>query len=179
MHSDDPNKEDKKFQEEVDTILRNAGEGEADFWGFFFPSSLYSGREFTAKCLFVNVTFMKDADFSCARFKKDVNFGQATFCRHASFQGATFQQGAYFSFAKFPMVADFRQTIFGGAAEFRETVFRGDRTLDRQEGQTDALLGRYFGWRALGSPKQLRSIGPIWGTDRFMGVIFQKSFFPR
>ncbi len=115
MHSKDPKKSDAAFQEEFERILRDAGEGDADFTRFVFPSADFTGREFRAKCTFGFATFTQKAIFSAA-----------TFTEHASFHGAMFTQGAYFSWAKFTQHAYFHNATFTQYANFSGAEFTHD-----------------------------------------------------
>jgi Pentapeptide repeats (9 copies) len=107
MHSVDPNKDDESFQKEFERILKDAGEGWADFTGFVFPVSNYSGgavgvfaqakgREFVASCCFNNARFLQNADFARARFVRDAHFCSVRFELNANFAGAVFGGDALF-----------------------------------------------------------------------------------
>jgi uncharacterized protein YjbI with pentapeptide repeats len=148
MHSPDPDKDNQAFQEEFERILREAGEGVADFSKFVFPTANYRSREFNVACIFSGAKFTRDAYFSGARFAQDAdfrfamftrdadfsevtftqdaNFTRAAFTRGASFVWATFGQDVYFARATFTQRADFRRATFERNAEFRETRFRED-----------------------------------------------------
>lgn len=130
MHSADPQKNDAEFQREFDRILRDAGNGVADFSSFVFLNSNYGGRSFSARCLFAWVTFMGDANFNRAKFTR-VNFNVATFTRDANFDFATFSEEADFSFAKFAQNANFKgdpsaqDNMFAKNATFESALFVG------------------------------------------------------
>jgi uncharacterized protein YjbI with pentapeptide repeats len=115
MHSHDPNKDDAAFQAEFERILREAGDGLADFSQFVFPAARYEGRTFKAKCMFFGATFAGLA-----------NFLGATFLRDASFAGAKFLDVAVFGMAKFERMAHFSHAIFSGAADIRFGTFEKD-----------------------------------------------------
>jgi len=115
MHTHDPSKDDVAFQAEFERILRDAGEGCADFSGFVFPSANYAEREFKAECIFAETTFTHDAYFFGARFM-----------RRASFHAARFAQGVVFFGVTFNQVADFNQAAFERGAEFSNAIFADD-----------------------------------------------------
>ncbi len=112
MHSRDPEKSDAQFQEEFERILREAGDGLADFTGFVFPTSNYCDRLFTVEC-----------DFSDAEFTQKANFSVAEFTQKAYFVGTTFTHGADFGSAEFTQEADFSEATFMQKASFRVTTF--------------------------------------------------------
>ena len=129
MHSRNPNKDDAEFQAEFERILREAGEGVADFSGFVFPGAAYAYRELKPYCFFSWATFMQRADFRWATFAQDVHFREAKFTQGADFLRATFTQGTDFRWAKFTKAAGFSQATFKEGVNFRETEFREDEEL--------------------------------------------------
>jgi hypothetical protein len=124
MHSHDRNKDDGAFQAEFDRILKEAGEGVADFTHFVFPSANYRSRKFSAMCLFVEATFTQDANFFEATFMQDTIFREATFTQNAYFGRATFTQVASFYQARFMQYAGFGSATFSLGAMFFEAKFR-------------------------------------------------------
>jgi len=123
MHSKDPNKSDAAFQEEFERILRDAGEGCADFTRFVFPSANYAEREFRAVCIFADATFMQNADFFLATFTQGAEFSLATFTRGANFAEATFMQDARFSSTEFMQDVSFMKATFTQEANFTGAMF--------------------------------------------------------
>ncbi len=149
MHSRHPGKDDAAFQREFERILQEAGEGEADFSRFVFPTSDYYGREFKAQCVFygatftqdaafIEVTFMQAAVFMQVTFSHGVGFFGATFTRDAVFFEATFTQAAQFSAAAFTQAADFGGAIFTQSADFNGATFTKDADFNRATFTQDA-----------------------------------------
>src|SRR5712672_1152773 len=102
MHSRDPNKSDAEFQSEIERILREAGEGEADFTQFVFRKVAYGNKQiFDAKCIFNEAKFLVDASFSDATFMQGANFSEAIFEQKADFRYAAFKGDANFSSSTF------------------------------------------------------------------------------
>jgi len=148
MHSSDPNKGDKCFQEEFERTLAAPEDGVANFSGFVFPRANYAKRRFSAKCIFYRAMFVGAADFSGATFCEPAIFSEAIFLQHANFLAstflkeavfawATFAQGASFiavkfiqearfNWARFAQVTDFSATGFSQDAHFNSAVFVGD-----------------------------------------------------
>jgi uncharacterized protein YjbI with pentapeptide repeats len=122
MHSDDPKKSEKAFQQEFEQIL-NVGMGRADFTGFVFVNSPYHQHEFAAQCCFRNARFTQDADFGSARFTQVADFSRATFRQRAYFGGATFAEPADFQRATFTEDADFGYATFMRNADFGLAMF--------------------------------------------------------
>ncbi len=137
MHSRDIWKSDAEFQEEFERILREAGDGLADFSQFIFPRSDYG--EF--KIFEVNRTFETKCDFSLATFAKDANFFRAEFPRGADFSEATFKQRANFGFATFTQNADFTRATFMQNADFRNVTFTQEAVFDNATFTQDADFG--------------------------------------
>jgi hypothetical protein len=146
MHSLDPNKDNESFQKEFERTLKDAGEGWADFTGFVFPASNYSGgedpwqakgREFLASCCFNNTTFLRNANFFKAKFVGDAHFCSVRFSQNANFAGALFGKDALFGNTTFgfqspndPVLgnkgsgqSDFAGATFARLASFRHTIF--------------------------------------------------------
>jgi hypothetical protein len=123
IHSRDPKKDDAEFQKEFERILKEAGEGVADFTHFVFPSANYSGRKFAATCRFGGATFTQVGNFSDATFTQHAYFADATFTQHAYFTRATFTEGATFVEVKFKQDADFFAAAFTQDANFRVATF--------------------------------------------------------
>jgi uncharacterized protein YjbI with pentapeptide repeats len=124
MHSHDPDKDDAAFQAEFERILRDAGEGVADFSFFIFPSSDYSARRLEAECVFCGATFAGVADFLSATFRREASFSRAKFRRNAVFCMARFSGKAHFSHGVFSGVADIRFGTFEGDVDFMWTEFK-------------------------------------------------------
>jgi uncharacterized protein YjbI with pentapeptide repeats len=161
MHSHDPGKDDAAFQVEFDRILREAGDGVADFSHFVFLAADYEGRTFKAECVFYGATFVRDANFRSATFLRAVSFavarflGVAVFCMakfegqahfsHATFSGVadirfgTFEKDVDFVGAEFRDTAEFSKRSFRRAVSFEEAWFRGavsfDETIFRKDGE--------------------------------------------
>jgi len=123
MHTRNPAKDVGAFQKEFERILEAAENGVADFREFFFPAVNCRDREFTAQCIFANVTFSGAVDFGSARFKRGANFTNATFVGSAEFSKAAFSQAAEFDGATFMEDVYFRRVTFSGAAAFNGSVF--------------------------------------------------------
>lgn len=138
MHSRHALKDVRKFQEEIDRILFEAGDGEANFSGFVFPATWSFGKwAFRARCVFNRTIFAGPADFfgtcfaqraifSEAQFLGEANFIVTDFVGDAVFWAATFARAATFDQTFFRRTANFEFARFLGAVNFRETVFRGD-----------------------------------------------------
>ena len=125
MHSHHPGKDDGAFQREFERILKEAGEGEADFSSFVFTASDYKRRKFKATCYFNWATFTQKADFSRATFTQDADFSEATFTQGANFDEATFTQDADFNGATFTQAASFTGATFIQAAHFGANFAQG------------------------------------------------------
>jgi len=134
MHSQDPNKDEMAFQSEFDRIVRDAGEGIADFTRFVFPSVSLRGREFKPVCVFSGATFTQAADFKDAtfaehadfrrvRFRRDAVFIMTRFARGANLSETTFAQAAYFVRTRFSRAGDFTGATFTQRAEFLDSTF--------------------------------------------------------
>lgn len=141
MHSRHQLKDRRKFREEIDRILSEAGEGEANFSGFVFPAWDFSKWTIRARCIFNRTVFAGPLDsfgtcyaqraiFSEAQFLGEANFCVADFVGDAVFWASAFARVANFDRTFFRRTANFTGVRFLGAVSFRETVFRGDR---RQE----------------------------------------------
>jgi pentapeptide repeat protein len=124
MHSGDPQKHAPSFQAEIERILREAGEGLADFSGFIFPTQDYKGREFKAKCVFAGATFTIGATFVEAMFTQRADFSFAKFPIGADFPEAAFTEGADFRYATLSH-ANFIRATFTQHAEFSGAEFTG------------------------------------------------------
>ena len=122
MHLPTPGKDLGDFQVEFERILRDAGDGAADFTEFVFPALLPRTREFAATCIFNRARFTRRADFGSAAFAKDVDFSEATF-----------EEGADFTQATFNGIANFIRTRFDQMARFREATFRQPAHFDLAE----------------------------------------------
>ncbi len=153
MHSNDSAKNNHSFQEEFNRILKDAGDGWADFTSFVFPDSKYSHREFEANCCFNGAIFIQEAQFSQSTFLRDAHFcrvefqkstsfrsakfvgdtlfGDAKFRQWVTFASATFIKLAHFPDARFFDQADFLFTVFAGGANFWLT--RCKKTIDFRE----------------------------------------------
>ena len=142
MHSKDPNKSDAAFQDEIEHILWRAGEGDADFSHFVFPSADYTGREFRAKCTFGFATFTQKATFSAATFMQHANFHKAMFTREVYFSWAEFAQSAFFSEAMFTQCVMFIRTEFTQGAVFSEATFMQDGSFDDAEFTGNAFFSK-------------------------------------
>ncbi len=173
MHSRDPNKDNKAFQEEIERILEEAGEGIADFIRFVFPEARFAGRKFIPRCSFFRATFTQDADFFGATFGQDAVFFGATFTQRANFIGATFTQDAYFIGATFTHRADFSGATFTQRAYFSEATFGQDADFfEATFGQDADFSGATFTQRA-------NFIVAIFTQDAyFIGATFtQRAYF--
>jgi uncharacterized protein YjbI with pentapeptide repeats len=123
MHSHDPNKDDAAFQAEFERILRDAGEGVADFSRFVFPTANFSGRKFQPACMFVETTFPQNAYFFEATFMRDSMFNKAMFTQGAFFEWVRFTHDAYFPEATFAQEANFIGARFAHGAIFQKATF--------------------------------------------------------
>jgi uncharacterized protein YjbI with pentapeptide repeats len=123
MHSHDSGKDRSAFEEEIERILEEAGDGTADFTRFVFPEVNYGDRQFDANCIFWQAEFTQDAYFIEAEFRQDAYFTEATFRQDADFSMATFTQKADFSRATFTEVADFSAAAFARDANFVKAIF--------------------------------------------------------
>jgi uncharacterized protein YjbI with pentapeptide repeats len=149
MHSQDPGKDAKAFEQEFERILAEA-EGRAavaNFRGFVFPSSDFRGKEFRAGCNFVLATFTRDADFSSATFTQRVDFADAQFHSHAGFVGVKFMRNAVLSWATFTRGADFAFTKFMWNATFERARFMqdadfSDASFTQVAGFNDAMFAQ-------------------------------------
>jgi uncharacterized protein YjbI with pentapeptide repeats len=169
MHSKDPNKSDAAFQEEFERILRDAGEGEADFTRFVFPSANYGRREFRAICHFYGAAFKQGVDFYRATFTQGAVFFGATFTQNANFGGATFTQNANFRGATFTQNANFRGATFMQNADFSDTTFTQNAHFDGATfTQSAYFLGATFTRRA-----SFREVRFAQGVE-FFGVQFEQ-----
>src|SRR6266481_6998311 len=120
-------KDDAAFHAEFDRILRDAGDGVADFTRFVFPISNYPRRTFRAQCIFAQAVFKRVADFSGATFKLGTGFIDATFDSAVNFTGTTFENGANFSGAVFQHGGFFiGATFVEGGADLSGTTFKRD-----------------------------------------------------
>jgi uncharacterized protein YjbI with pentapeptide repeats len=142
MHSRDPNKDDGAFRAEFERILKEAGEGVADFAYFVFPSASYRSRKFAAMCSFEGATFTQAADFSAATFTQHAFFREATFTQAADFAGATFAQEAAFDGATFTKGADFSAATFTQDANFRRARFTQDADFRGAKFAQDVYFSR-------------------------------------
>ncbi len=197
MHSRDPNKDDAAFQQEFERILRDAGEGVADFTKFVFPTANYSYREFKPACIFEGATFTREADFigatftqdahffvakfnqdgylSEATFTKAADFSGAVFTRNAVFLGARFTQDAVFSIAGFTQAANFVKATFRQAANFLGATFTKDAffTEARLEKEAD------FRWATFKERAEFRETRFREDTSARPGPIFSLARFER
>lgn len=128
MHSRDPHKSDEEFKVEFERILAQAKQenGWADFSGFKFPASDYSGKIFEVECNFGIAEFATDASFYGATFRGDVRFERTTFTGDAIFNSATFKGDAGFRKTTFRRDATFDRATFEGNATLFEATFTGD-----------------------------------------------------
>jgi hypothetical protein len=188
MHSRDPNKDDAEFQAEFERILREAGEGVADFSLFVFPSSNYFARRFHAECVFAHATFESVADFTSATFQREVYFTRAKFNRNGAFCMAKFNGKAHFSHAVFSEVADFRFGTFEDGVEFMGTEFNNiaefnERTFKRTVSFEWAYFGGVVRFRETIFGKNEESfLGPVFVEAHFdkpEQVVFYKTYLGR
>jgi uncharacterized protein YjbI with pentapeptide repeats len=184
MHSRDPEKSDEAFQKEFEDILEVAGEGNADFTGFIFPSANYEGREFGAACLFNNAVFVRTATFTSvtlvrtagflgATFMREAKFNHATFGDYTVFSGATFTEGAGFIDATFVEDVRFTFATFTQVANFNDATFKKEVNFAR----ATFLAAAEFRETEFHQPKEF-SPGPIFSLAQFAqpeAVIFYKT----
>jgi uncharacterized protein YjbI with pentapeptide repeats len=123
MHSLDPTKNQEDYQQEFERVLKDAGEGWADFTGFVFPASNYTHRRFAASCCFNNTTFIQRADFHQAKFDQDAHFCRVTFRQYADFYSAQFARDALFGSSTFVEYADFASAAFAKISDFSSVSF--------------------------------------------------------
>jgi uncharacterized protein YjbI with pentapeptide repeats len=125
MHSGNPTKSIKAFEEEVERILSESGESLADFTRFVFVGGRGGRRRIAAECVFQHATFLHDAHFARVVFEKGADFSAATFKRRAVFIGTIFKKDAHFSESLFEGEAHFARSRFQGATDFTGAEFRG------------------------------------------------------
>ncbi len=125
LHSRDPQKSDSEFQQEFESILKEATDRNevADFTRFIFPSAEYAHREFKTRCRFDYATFTQKADFKEATFAQNAIFSDATFTQNASFYCAAFIQTAYLYRVTFTQEANFCRATFIQGANFENATF--------------------------------------------------------
>jgi uncharacterized protein YjbI with pentapeptide repeats len=130
MHSEDPQKDGAAFQAEFENILRRAGDGEADFSAFVFPTA-NSGeagvpRTFAAKCNFYEAKFLGSAMFDHVHFMRGANFTTATFMQSVWFFDCVFPEEApaEFEAVEFKDFVNFIGTEFGQGANFSSATFK-------------------------------------------------------
>ncbi|MBI2819824.1 MAG: pentapeptide repeat-containing protein [Acidobacteria bacterium] len=123
MHSRNPNKDQQAFQEEFERILKESGEGVADFSLFVFPKADFQNREFIPKCIFWRATFPEGAVFFRTSLTRQADFTAATFTKRAVFLETKFRQEANFRGAVFTQEAEFREATFTQEANFRDATF--------------------------------------------------------
>jgi hypothetical protein len=153
MHSKNPRKRSGQLFEmfwlEFERILESAGENEASFEHFVFPSVHFSGRKFQATCRFDLATFSQDVRFDFAVFTRDASFCNATFEQDAHFWDVTFTNGACFGFttfakraffcrSKFLRDAEFTNSTFSEVADFRTAIIKQAAQFDRATFTLDA-----------------------------------------
>jgi hypothetical protein len=131
-------KDNAAFQEEFERVLRDAGQGVADFTRFVFPAADFAKREFKSDCCFYGARFMQDADFGLATFTQTANFYATTFTQTANFYAATFTQGADFGLATFTQGADFHGATLTQDADFSEAKFTHDADFSEATFTQDA-----------------------------------------
>jgi len=128
MHSKDPHKQSgplfDAFCLEFERVLGDAGEYLARFQRFVFPQLDLAGRYIDAICLFVEATFMQDADFKKATFTQYADFAGTIFKQDANFSDTTFTQNADFAGAIFTHDADFINATFTQDVSFAGTTFK-------------------------------------------------------
>ena len=155
MHSVDDAKNDHAFQVEFERILSDAEklDGVADFSGFQFLSSHYSGRVFPVACNFSNARFAQEAYFFGATFKRKANFSGSTFAKVANFHRVAFEQEADFSVVTFTGEAVFQMatftleaTLYGATfeqrADFYESTFLEKAGFDGASFLKEANFGK-------------------------------------
>jgi uncharacterized protein YjbI with pentapeptide repeats len=130
MHSRDPKKDGKAFQEEIERILAIARDGVADFSNFVFPSFTLQERAVVARCIFRMATFTGFSDFSRVEFREDADFRATTFEGPADFDGAVFTRSA-----------NFREALFKGHAGFMNAIFYGPTGFTLAKFADDAYFG--------------------------------------
>jgi hypothetical protein len=139
MHSDNKGKPVDLFQAEVSAILSgdskfNRDPNIADFTGFVFPISNFTGSVFKTKLIFSNAVFLRPArfdqvrflevsEFSSCEFKNTCTFSNSVFEKEANFFGCQFNKNAFFAICKFLTDSDFGYTIFENNAYFQGSRF--------------------------------------------------------
>ena len=130
MHSNDPAKHsgtlNEAFFREFQSILKDAGEGEAHFDRFVFPELNLSRRTLLPFCNFSEATFAAEANFNKATFTALAVFYRATFTLKADFTDATFEYHARFGEAAFRQNANFNGVTYTRIAEYRGATFAAD-----------------------------------------------------
>jgi len=125
MHSRNPSKDKKHFQDEIERIVETAANGIADFTRFVFVGGRGGKRKLAARCLFQHAVFLEDARFARVIFEQQPDFNSVTFSRRAIFIGANFLQGVDFSESLFQGEANFARARFEGTGDFMGTQFSG------------------------------------------------------
>ncbi len=163
MHSLDPAKDDAQFQQEINSIVKNAASGGvADFTRFVFPTAQYMVRTFPPMCIFNNAVFSQEANFysavfehgatfESAHFKDEASFTRAQFGAKANFHSAVFEGETHFStdfahdvsfvMARFLKEAGFNNSSFAGEAIFSSVKFEGDAVFARAVFHNEADFG--------------------------------------
>jgi uncharacterized protein YjbI with pentapeptide repeats len=144
MHSRDPAKGepelDERFQCEIDVIIEEAGEGEADFSGFVF-FGFDGNRNFLAKCRFRGAMFTQEANFDPATFAQRADFCMVTFTHTVRFCGANFRGGADFFGATFLQDVTFEGATFVGYTDFGYATFTQRANFSIAKFTEDACFG--------------------------------------
>jgi uncharacterized protein YjbI with pentapeptide repeats len=140
LHSENPGKDKKAFNEALDEHRNEKG---TDFSRFVFPGDVdFKGTEFTNWVSLFHAKFTQRADFSDAKFLKGVNFRGAKFSEEARFFNVTFIRDTNFSEAEFSRRADFGVAKFRGRTSFARAAFSGYAFFDDAEFMMQAIFAK-------------------------------------
>ena len=145
------------FFEMIDSILTDAGEATANFFGFIFPDLDLGGKTYACAFNFSSAIFWEEAQFQHATFTKEVDFSGAEFAK-ATFQGSKFNQ-VDFRGARFTRNTDLTWVTFHGIANFSGARF---------EGSADFRLSHFD----VGSFRKTQ-----FASANFAGAIFESGIF--
>ncbi len=126
-HSDDPNKDIRLFQQELDALLSNIATRVFDFTSFVFPESGYRLPSSYGKAVaFDYATFLGEARFRNVQFLGEARFIGTRFLDLAVFDVVRFDgSSVFFAGARFQNMAGFSAARFKGRTIFNGAKFRG------------------------------------------------------
>jgi pentapeptide repeat protein len=189
MHSEHSKKDAAGFQREIESILKSAGEGIADFTRFVFPELNFANRNCVSHCVFHHATFTEVTDFSGSTFERDTDFSEAVFTKEAyfiktqlqqvaNFRQVVFNQDAWFNQAVFVKVANFFLAKFSQAANFGEGAKFGERAdFSGATFTQDASFTTTFNGDAVFLMSKFRQSAIFYGTEFGRNSDFRQSTF--